>query len=107
MSPWRSPFHGAAVPPRPTSAPLANEKILGAAWCPFDEAVKSARGKMLATGPRGGERSLAVIATHVIGADGGHLGAVGGKAPKATKPGEQLAATRESIPRGAQGLQTS
>lgn len=73
------------------------EKIFGAAWRAFDEAVESARGKTLATGPRGGGRSLEAIVTHVIGADAGHLGAVGWKAPKAAAPSEQLAATREAI----------
>jgi hypothetical protein len=73
------------------------EKILGAGWRAFDEAMKSARGKTLATGPRGGGRSLEAIVTHVIGADAGHLTAVGWKAPKAAKPPEQLTATREAI----------
>jgi hypothetical protein len=73
------------------------EKILGAGWCAFDEAVKSARGKTLATGPRGGGRSLEAIVTHVIGADTGHLTAVGWKAPKAATPAEQLTAIREAI----------
>jgi len=53
------------------------EKILGAGWRAFDETVKSARGKTLAAGPRGGGRSLEAIVAHVIGADAGHLTAVG------------------------------
>jgi hypothetical protein len=73
------------------------EKILRAGWRAFDEAVRSARGKTLATGPRGGARSLEAIVTPVIGADAGHLTAVGWKAPTATKPAEQLTATRETI----------
>ena len=73
------------------------EKILRAGWRAFDQAVRSARGKTLATGPRGGGRSLEAIVTHVIGADAGYLTAVGWKAPKAAKPAEQLAATREAI----------
>jgi hypothetical protein len=73
------------------------EKILRAGWRAFDEAVKSARGKTLATGPRGGGRSLEAIVTHVIGADAGYLTAVGWKAPKAAEPHEWLAATREAI----------
>jgi hypothetical protein len=72
-------------------------KILAAAWRAFDEAVSSARGKTLATGPRGGGRSLEAIVSHVIGADAGYLGAMGWKAPNAARPGEQLAATREAI----------
>jgi hypothetical protein len=73
------------------------EKILRAAWRAFDQAVESARGKTLATGPRGGGRSLEAIVTHAIGADAGYLSAVGWRAPKAARPAEQLAATREAI----------
>jgi hypothetical protein len=73
------------------------EKILRAGWRAFDEAVKSARGKSLATGPRGGGRSLDAIVTHVTGSDAGYLTAVGWKPPKAAKRAEQLAATREAI----------
>lgn len=73
------------------------EKILRAGWCAFDEAVNSARGKTLATGPRGGGRSLDAMVTHVTGADAGYLTAVGWKAPKAANPSEQLVATREAI----------
>ena len=70
------------------------EKILGAGWRAFDKAVESARGKTLATGPRGGGRSLDAIVRHVIDADAGYLVAVGWKAPKTAK---RLAATREAI----------
>ncbi len=73
------------------------EKILRAGWRAFDEAVKSARGKTLATGPRGGGRVLEAIVRHVIEADAGYLGAVGWQAPKAGQPRERLAATREAI----------
>jgi hypothetical protein len=73
------------------------EKILRAGWRAFDQAVNSARGKTLATGPRGGGRSVEAIVTHVIGADAGHLTAVGWKAPKAAKPAEHLTATCEAI----------
>ena len=73
------------------------EKILRAGWRAFDKAVRSARGKTLATGPRGGGRSLEAIVTHIIGADAGYLTAVGWKAPKAAKPAAQLTATREAI----------
>jgi DinB family protein len=73
------------------------EKILQAGWRAFDETVKSARGKTLTTGPRGGGRSLEAIVAHVVEADSGYLNAVGWKAPKVVKPAEQLAATREAI----------
>jgi hypothetical protein len=73
------------------------EKVLRAAWRAFDEAVTSASGKTLATGPRGGGRSLDAIVRHVVEADAGYLGAVGWKVSKAANPRERLAATREAI----------
>jgi hypothetical protein len=73
------------------------EKILRAGWRAFDAVVASAHGKTLATGPRGGGRSLEAIVSHVIGSDAGYLTAVGWKAPKARGRAEQLAATREAI----------
>jgi hypothetical protein len=82
------------------------EKILRAGWRAFDEAVKSASGKTLATGSRGGGRSLEAIVTHVIEADAGYLTAVGWKAPKAAEPHECLAATREAILAGLQASAT-
>jgi hypothetical protein len=73
------------------------EKILRAGWRAFDQAVTSARGKTLATGPRGGGRSLEAIVRHVIEADAGYLSAVGWKAPKAANPRVRLATTRDAI----------
>lgn len=73
------------------------EEILRAGWQAFDQAVKSASGKTLATGPRGGGRSLEAIVSHVIEADAGYLSAVGWKAPKVAEPHEKLTATREAI----------
>ena len=70
------------------------EEILTAGWRAFDKVVESTRGKTLATGPRGGGRSLDAIVKHVVEADAGYLRAVGWKAPKAAEsPGE----TREAI----------
>ena len=47
------------------------EKILRAAWRALDAAARSARGRTLTTGPRGGGRSLEAIVDHVIGSDAG------------------------------------
>ena len=69
------------------------EKILRAAWRALDAAARSARGRTLTTGPRGGGRSLEAIVDHVIGADA----AVGWKAPKAGRSSERLTATRAAI----------
>jgi nitroreductase len=73
------------------------EKILRAGWRAFDEVVQAARGKKLATGPRGGGRSLDGIVEHVIGAEVGYLAAVGWKSPKAATNATQLVADREAI----------
>lgn len=96
-------FGAPGVAPRvdhePTDAAAVRrfETILGAAWHSFDEMVESARGKTLATGPRGGGRALEAIVRHVIEADAGYVRAVGWKAPKSAEPREWLAATREAI----------
>lgn len=73
------------------------ETVLKAGWRAFDRAVDAARGKSLATGPRGGGRSLDAIVKHVIEADAGYLRGVGWKPPKPGTPGEWLAATREAV----------
>jgi hypothetical protein len=55
--------------------------ILRACWRALDAAAEGARGRRLATGPRGGGRSLDGIIEHVAGAERGYLGAIGRKAP--------------------------
>jgi hypothetical protein len=70
------------------------EKILQAGWQAFDEVVDSARSKTLATGPRGGGRSLEAIVSHVIESERGYLSAVGWKAPKAAESTDE---TRQAI----------
>jgi hypothetical protein len=49
------------------------EAILKACWTAFDAAVRSAKGKELRKGPRGGGREVEGIIEHVLGADGGYL----------------------------------
>ena len=73
------------------------EKILKAGWRAFDQTVEAARGKTLATGPRGGGRSLDAIVKHVVEADASYLGGVGWKAPKPSELGDRLTQTREAI----------
>jgi hypothetical protein len=51
--------------------------ILEAAWSALDRAERRARGKRLATGPRGGGRSAAKILEHVIGAEESYLRMIG------------------------------
>ncbi|MGE0443220.1 MAG: hypothetical protein AB7L66_06865 [Gemmatimonadales bacterium] len=73
------------------------EKIARAAWQAFDTAVEEAQGHRLATGPRGGGRSLGAIVAHVLGADEGHLSAVGWKGPSAGPASRRLERMRAAI----------
>ncbi len=52
-------------------------KILNASWLAFDEAAKSAKGKELRKGPRGGGRDLDEIVAHVTKAEKGYLRRLG------------------------------
>ncbi|HET6771606.1 MAG TPA: DinB family protein [Actinomycetota bacterium] len=72
-------------------------KVLQAAWAAFDEAAERARGKKLKTGPRGGGRSLAKIVGHVVGAEGGYVRTIRGKAPEVD---ERQAPAMANVARG-------
>jgi hypothetical protein len=71
------------------------QAILRACWRTFDAASKTAKGKQLAKGPRGGGRDLDKIAEHVMGADEGYLSRLAWKVPPGT--GDQLERTRDAI----------
>jgi hypothetical protein len=58
------------------------EAIVRACWAALDRAAADAKGVRLATGPRGGGRSLAKIREHVSGATEGYLRVLGGTPPK-------------------------
>jgi hypothetical protein len=70
----------AAADERPVDArELARlEAILRACWAAFDRAAAVAEGVPLATGPRGGGRSLEKICRHVGDAEGAYLRSLGG-----------------------------
>ncbi len=55
--------------------------ILRAVWAAFDAAADEARGVMLATGPRGGGRTLEKMIGHVREAEVAYLGQLGSKPP--------------------------
>ena len=55
------------------------ESILKACWRAFDAAIKSAKGKELRKGPRGGGRELERIIQHLLESDGGYLSSLGWK----------------------------
>jgi hypothetical protein len=78
--------------------------LLRACWRTFDDAAAAARGRRLATGPRGGGRSLDKIVEHVHGADGGYLSALGWKAGEAGDDvGRLRAAAVEGLTASAHG----
>jgi hypothetical protein len=56
-------------------------ELLRAAWNAFDAAADRAEGRPLATGPRGGGRSLDKIREHVLEADSAYIGALGARRP--------------------------
>lgn len=78
-------FGAPGIPPSSDSrrldeAGLARlEALLQACWRAFDKKMKTAAGKELRKGPRGGGRELAAIVQHVVGADAAYLSAMGGK----------------------------
>jgi hypothetical protein len=75
------------------------QKLLKASWRAFDAAVKTASGKSLQTGPRGGGRDLESIIEHTLGSDAGYLNAVGGKLQRneIADLKDQLQQTRQAI----------
>jgi hypothetical protein len=52
--------------------------LLAGCWSAFDSAVERARGRELATGPRGGGRDIDGIVEHVAGAHASYARKVGG-----------------------------
>ncbi len=75
------------------------EQILKASWQALDQAAQAAAGKELRKGPRGGGREVEAIRGHVVGAEGGYLGALGWKLDKANAGNleEEEAAARQAV----------
>jgi hypothetical protein len=73
--------------------------LLKACWHTFDAATRSAAGKELRKGPRGGGRELENIVEHVIGADEGYLSRLAWKVKSdgAADQSERLKRTRKAI----------
>lgn len=67
--------------------------LLEASWKTFDAAARSARGKTLRLGPRGGGRNLAKMTGHVVEAEVAYLGQLGSKPPR-TAAKDPMAAVR-------------
>lgn len=95
----------------PSLAPAADAKpvndaelqhfqaILKACWHFFDARTKSARGRELCKGPRGGGRELDGIIQHLLGSDVGYLSGLGSKVKlaEAADSKEELKRVRKSI----------
>ncbi len=58
------------------------QTLLEMSWKALDRAAEAAEGVELATGPRGGGRSLDAIVGHVVGAEGSYLGRLASPRPK-------------------------
>jgi hypothetical protein len=52
-------------------------RLLEASWATFDSTARTARGKTLRKGPRGGGRDVPKMVGHVTDADGAYLGMLG------------------------------
>jgi len=67
-----------------------------AAWAAFDRSARAAQGKKLATGPRGGGRTVAKMAAHVLEAEVAYLSKLGSRAPKVEGP-KRMRAVRDAV----------
>jgi hypothetical protein len=76
-----------------------SEAILTAIWRAFDRTVRTAEGKELRKGPRGGGRECDGIVRHVLGADAAYLRRVGQKFSQddSAPLDQELRRTREAI----------
>jgi hypothetical protein len=98
-------FGAPSIAPRADARPMREadlaraSTILRACWAALDRAADSARGVTLATGPRGGGRTLAAIVEHVLGADAGYLRRIAGSPPAIdpAHPGGSAAGLRRAI----------
>ncbi len=71
--------------------------LLEASWKAFDAAARSARGRTLRLGPRGGGRNLAKMTGHVLEAEVAYLGALGSKPPKGAAKDEMAAVRKAAL----------
>lgn len=70
------------------------QSILKSCWRFFDATTRSASGKDLRKGPRGGGRELDDVIQHILGSDTGYLSSVGSKVKV-----DESAASREELKR--------
>jgi hypothetical protein len=88
--------------PSQDSDPVAGKELqrqqalLNACWRAFDAAARSARGRTLKTGPRGGGRSVAKMTGHVLEAEVAYLGALGSRFDGGAAKAEEMASVRRT-----------
>ena len=98
-------FGAPSLAPSADAEPVDDEEmrrfqtILKACWRFFDARTKSASGKELHKGPRGGGRELDGIIEHLLGSDVGYLGGLGSKVKldESAESSEELERVRKSI----------
>lgn len=95
-----APGAAAAADERSLDAAALN-RLIGlqrAAWRAFDDAVASAFGHELRTGPRGGGRDMSKMSAHVLEAEEAYLAKLGSRRPRpaAEHPAERMAQVREA-----------
>jgi hypothetical protein len=94
-------FGAPAAIPASDHAPVSDAdlahltRLLHACWVAFDTTVEAVSGKELRKGPRGGGRELNGVIEHVLGAEGGYLTSLGGKAKIQPDPAHLQAALDE------------
>ena len=75
------------------------QNVLKSCWRAFNTAVRSAEGKELHKGPRGGGRELDAVVRHVLGSDASYVSSLGWKVKQAEEAdlNEELKRTRKAI----------
>jgi hypothetical protein len=73
---------------------LHQEALLRACWRAFDAAARSAKGRTLKTGPRGGGRSVAKMTGHVLEAEVAYLGMLGSRFDSKAAKSDEMASVR-------------
>jgi hypothetical protein len=78
------------------------QKILKACWRALDAAARSAEGKALRKGPRGGGRELDAVVRHVLGSEASYVSSLGWKVTQdeTAELSEELKRTRKAILEG-------
>jgi hypothetical protein len=70
--------------------------LLEASWKAFDAAARSAKGRTLKTGPRGGGRTVAKMTGHVLEAEVAYLALLGSRFDSKAAKAEEMASVRQT-----------